>query len=313
MKERNGFVCLPTRVTASKESDHTALAALKKRNIKLEEDLENSRVKYNCVVDNLEEANRKNRTLEELNNKQRKSENDEQTIAGLVEEMSSLKSKNIDLRDKLAEQNWNIEDHKKSILVKNKVADKLNKELHETKKRAENLVKAHKSEVKAWRKDLGEETKRRIKLMTKLIILVRWHQNLLLLQVQSQVIKQKNSFEIIYSICGTEIVDYKPQYFLRAAFNPACADCEDSLKGDNSDPDLYGCKQFQQQCMLEQPLPPPTPSNPLETDINILDGDKPLFISSMVSHCNLNFIKLYQRLVYEQKFGNLILAYELKL
>ena len=101
--------------------------------------------------------------------------------------------------------------------------------------------------------------------MTKLIILVRWHQNLLLLQVQSQVIKQKKSFEIIYSICGTEIVDYKPQYFLRAAFNPACADCEDSLKGDNSDPDLYGCKQFQQQCMLEQPLPPPTPSNPLET------------------------------------------------
>ena len=81
--------------------------------------------------------------------------------------------------------------------------------------------------------------------------------------------KTNNSFEIICSICGTEIVDYKPKYFLGAAFNPACADCEDSFKGDNSDPDLYGCKQFQQQCMLEQPLPPSTPSNPLETDIKI--------------------------------------------
>ena len=42
--------------------------------MKLEEDLENSRVNYDCVVDKLEEANRRNRTLEELNNKQRKIE-----------------------------------------------------------------------------------------------------------------------------------------------------------------------------------------------------------------------------------------------
>ena len=84
VKERNGFVHLHPRVTASKESDHTALAALKKRNMKLEEDLENSRVNYDCVVDKLEEFNRKNRTLEEINDKQRKSENDEETITGLV-------------------------------------------------------------------------------------------------------------------------------------------------------------------------------------------------------------------------------------
>ena len=84
VKERNGFVRLPPRVTASKESDHTALAALEKRNIKLEEDLENSCVKYDCVVDKLEEANRRNKTIEELNNKQRKRENDKETIAGLV-------------------------------------------------------------------------------------------------------------------------------------------------------------------------------------------------------------------------------------
>ena len=48
--------------------------------------------------------------------------------------MSSLKSENSYMRDKLAEQNWDIEDHKKSILVKNKVADKLNKGLCENKK-----------------------------------------------------------------------------------------------------------------------------------------------------------------------------------
>ena len=149
--------------------------------------------------------------------------------------------------------------------------------------------------------------------MTKLIILVRWHQNLLLLQFQSQVIKQKILLRSYVAFVVQRLWIISQNYFRVAAFNPACADCEDSFKGDNSDPDLYGCKQFQQQCMLEQPFPPPTPSDPLETDINILDGDEPLFISSMVSHCNLNFIKLYQRLVNEQKFGNLILSYELKL
>ena len=50
--------------------------------------------------------------------------------------------------------------------------NKFNKGLRETKQRAENekafLVKAHKSEVKAWRKDWGEETKKRIKLENKL-------------------------------------------------------------------------------------------------------------------------------------------------
>ena len=64
-RKKNGFVRLPPRVTASKEYDHTALAALEKRNMKLEEDLDNSRVNYECVVDKLEEANRRNRTLED--------------------------------------------------------------------------------------------------------------------------------------------------------------------------------------------------------------------------------------------------------
>ena len=52
--------------------------------MKLKEDLENSCVNYDCVVDKLEEANRRNITLEKLNNKQRRSENDKETIAGLV-------------------------------------------------------------------------------------------------------------------------------------------------------------------------------------------------------------------------------------
>ena len=50
VKERNGFVLLPPRVTASKEPDRTALAALEQRNMKLEEDLENRHVNYDWVV-----------------------------------------------------------------------------------------------------------------------------------------------------------------------------------------------------------------------------------------------------------------------
>ena len=123
------------------------------------------------------------------------------------------------MRDKLAEQNWDIEDHKKSILVKNNVADKSNKGLRETKKRAENekafLVKAHKSEVKAGRKDLGEETKKRRKLENKLNDKVdntgpvASKPSFTSVPVPGH--KTKNSSEIICSICGTEIVDYKPK------------------------------------------------------------------------------------------------------
>ena len=218
----------------------------------------------------------------------------------MVEELSSLKSENSNLREKLAEQNRDIEDQKKSIEVKNKVAEKLNKELRETKKRAENekscLVKAHKSEVKAWRKDLGEETKQRIKLENKIEM-----------QLNDKVdntgpVASKPSFasipvhktkiasETVCSICGTEIVDYKPKYFLGTAFNPACADCDNSFESDNSRPDLYF-----QQSVLRPHFPPPTPSNSLKIDVNSSERDEPMFISSMVSHWNMNFIEILQR------------------
>ena len=83
--------------------------------MKQEKNLETIRENYDCAVDELEKANWRNRTLEDLNNEQIKSESGNELIEELDEEVSSLKSKNSPLREKVAEQNHNFEDQRKSL------------------------------------------------------------------------------------------------------------------------------------------------------------------------------------------------------
>ena len=133
------------------------------------------------------------------------------------------------------------------------------------------LVKDHKAEVKAWKRDLGEANSKVIKLEklankyeacspnsthtsgdspTSLPSIVSETQPL-----KTQPIKS----EIQCSICSVTIADYKPKYFLGEAFNPACDDCNDSFEGDDSGPDPNGCEHTP-VCVTRQPHPPPYPS-----------------------------------------------------
>ena len=68
--------------------------ALEKKNMKVEKNLETISENYDSTEDELEKANRRNRTLEDLNNEQTKRESDQELIKGLVEEVSSLESEN---------------------------------------------------------------------------------------------------------------------------------------------------------------------------------------------------------------------------
>ena len=167
-----------------------------------------------------------------------------------------------------------IADLEKSVDTKIKISERLQKELSENKKNAEKdkaiMIKAHKVEVKSWRKDLGEERKQTLKLEKQL--------------------KKKLDDSIASKHSSSK-------YFLGETFNPACSDCDDTFDEDISDPDPIGRKHAQ-QCVLRQPFSPPTPSKPSlgkNEMIEPRDLFEPSFLPSTVSHWNPNFTKSFQR------------------
>ena len=73
-----------------------------------------------------------------------------------------------DLQSKIDDRDDTISELKVVNKNSREAADRINKELHgyktkHSKEKAE-LIKEHKAEVKAWRKDLGEANKEKIKL-----------------------------------------------------------------------------------------------------------------------------------------------------
>lgn len=131
------------------------------------------------------------------------------------------------------------------------------------------LLKEHKSEVRAWKKDLGEANKNIIKLEKKITMLK--NAPITSDQPSSKILDSSHSTlvpnlsntgtdpDTLCSICADTIPNYKAKYFLGETFNPACVNCDDSFEGDDSGPDPNGCKHVP-VCVIRQPLPPPFPS-----------------------------------------------------
>ena len=258
VKEKDGSIRLPPTVSPKFCKD-SKIEALEKQVKNLEKVLESLRNKYSQSVGNLEEAEKKIKELEDVISNQIKNEHDQ--------EVFDLEIVNNRLRGEIA-------DLEKSVDTKNKISERLQKELSENKKKAEKdkaiMIKAHKVEVKSWRKDLGEERKQTLKLEKQLK------------KKLDDSIASKHS---------------SPKYFLGETFNPACSDCDDTFDGDISDPDPNGRKHAQ-QCVLRQPFSPPTPSKPSlgkNEMIEPRDLFEPSFLPSMVSHWNPNFTKSFQR------------------
>ena len=152
VKERNGSI-RPHPTVSSMSCKDLKIEALETRANNLEEDLKSIQNKYARSVDDLEEAEKKIKELEDQISKPIKSEHDQ--------EVFDLEIKNNSLREEII-------DLEKSVDVKIKVSERLRKELGDSKKKAEKekaaMIKAHRVEVKSWRKDLGEERKQRLKL-----------------------------------------------------------------------------------------------------------------------------------------------------
>ena len=120
---------------------------------------------------------------------------------------------------------------KKSDEISNKIKKQLSDAQFKFKKEKEEILKEHRKEVKGWRKDLGEETKLKIKLQEKLSNTAEnsssgQSTSLLkpVLQSESQV---EISEETLCSICAVPIINYVQKYFHGEPFSPACDKCDD--------------------------------------------------------------------------------------
>ena len=170
-------------------------------------------------------------------------------------------------------------------------SEKLYKKLCDTKeqyiKEKAEIIKKYKADVKAWKNDLGEERRQKMKLEKKL-------------EEKEKETVENTSTEIydtptmtdhigvkdetLCSTCACPIVNYVPKYFLTERISPACDKCDDyswmsddqdllannivTRKGFNHHPTSIASKNsssdlnclHNQQCIIRQPFPPPLPS-----------------------------------------------------
>ena len=93
-------------------------------------------------------------------------------VNNLNEEIKNLVNENKELKVTVDNRNCEIQDLEKQIKTRKEVFDALNKDLKESKvkysKEKAELIKTHKTEVKQWRKTLGEEIRAKIKIKEKL-------------------------------------------------------------------------------------------------------------------------------------------------
>ena len=106
----------------------------------------------------------------------------------------------------------------------------MNQALSDTTKKfadKKNLIfREHKSEVKRWRKDLGEANRKHINLEKKFELL-QAHTKLEAAPAVSYISESDAGeptvwTEEICSICSIPLKHYVPDYFLREMFNPGC-------------------------------------------------------------------------------------------
>ena len=236
IKDLSGSPVLPPPTSIKPSSDATAstatdLAAYAAKTIKLEKDLSALRRDYEDAVEDSAAAHLRLKSMESL-------------VDSLRLEISNLKSESIVKESIIEDQKEEIEYLEKANKKANQISNNLNKEFSTVKvkfnKEKELILKEHKAEVKAWRIELGEETKFKIKLEEQLSksndILTKSSSVLALPQppvvIESSSNLKDNSKETLCSICAVSIVNYMPVYFLGERFNPACDKCKES---DNLD------------------------------------------------------------------------------
>ena len=249
------------------------------KNVKLEKELSTLKHEYSEQLDrqlkNIQALTQKNQEL--LSSRDHANE----TIANLVEEKKLLK-------DTIEGQNVRIKELETANKTKKEITDKLNKNLNDLKvkfnKEKIELSKKHKGEVKYWRKELGEETKIKIKLLEQLqdeennaIVKASTAKNKLkkkaLKSASTLLNRNSNPSTTFCSICSLDIPKYVPEYFCGEKYNPTCESCKNKDYLD----DIFSSFSSPQQplSLVSHWLVPfgcPPPQNPNS-------------ITSLLSHC----------------------------
>ena len=242
VKEKSGAFRLPPAPKSLTSSTESEIAKLVKKNLQLETQLVEINEKYARAVDDCLKVNLKLEEHQKLNIK--KEPDDKKLIVGLENDLSGVIVNNKRFRELVRDQEEEISRLQSTVKLKEEIANNLNKQIRELKLKAEkaNVLtkKRHKDEVKSWKKELGEERKEKIKLEKKL-----------------QKLMSEKEIETAEKEKGETLTESK------LLPPPGCVNCDDddASKGDTSDPELLECKH-EQQCVIRQPYPPPSPSFP---------------------------------------------------
>ena len=273
IKDKSGIPVTPPTSAWAPSHEHGKIESLLLKNEKLEKNTFLLQQNYEEALKERDTAKKAVETLEsELSLKTEIKPFIINSVTEAAEvELNELREKVKDLQNKIEVRDDNIKDLEHANKIAKEVTDALHKKLKEAKikynKEKTEILKDHKAEVKALKKELGETNKENIKLKKK----VEKFTNEDLPKPESspsifpppdpdlQESLKDSEPQTLCSICSVPILDFKPRYFLGEMINPACNDCNDDFEGDNSGPDPDGWKHTP-VCVTRQPHPPPYPS-----------------------------------------------------
>jgi hypothetical protein len=238
VKDKFGVELLPSP-TCLQPTSSPEYAALIAQNKKLESDLFSLTQSHEKVVDDCASAYRKIDFLQTQLHEKIMIRSEDFTFN---EEILRLEKKNERLEKVIDNQKEEIESLHASNKNLSKVSGNLNKELNQAKlkfqKEKKSIFKQHRTEIKSWRKELGEEIKLKIKLEEKLEKAFENAPDLLAsppantLNHLSPILATLQPTQVppdtLCSICANSILNYIPEYFLDEEINPACFGCKDS-------------------------------------------------------------------------------------
>ena len=258
VKDKSGaplFPQVPSTASRLSQTSEATISALAAKNIQIEDELRSLRKEHIDCVEDCEGAYRKIKLLESQPAFQPEikletasaqcTEFDEKNcvLETLQVEIQQLRKENSDKDINIENQKVEVYDLKLANKKASDASNKLNKVLSDLKvkfkKEKYAILKQSKAEIKYWKKELGEETRMKIKLEEKLNESLQHPlkipaddilglQHMLNPAVPLSQSPSSASEETLCSICASPILNYVPKYFHGEKFSPACNKCDDT-------------------------------------------------------------------------------------
>ena len=237
VKDKFGVPFIPPEAVSLSTGNDSDIAVLVAKNNKLEREYESLRQNYEDAIDDSEASHKeiaflKNQTqhvkIEPEETLQSELSESKKLVDNLNYKIIQLAKKTEDNEKLIEKQKVEINDLERSNKKQVEISQKFHKELNETKLRCKKekgaIFKEHKKEVKFWRKELGEETRLKLKLEEELQKTSAHSSNISPVvdpappppdRLLSSDSGQVSTFdEPICSNSATSIINYSPNVFL---------------------------------------------------------------------------------------------------